>query len=342
MAEQLLRYRSTRVIQHDRVSYLFAAPAKILFEILDINQREPDKDEGYQRILSESRVRSISDFIDQHHTIAPAIVVSMHGAQFDQNAEELLIPNRSGSGWVIDGQHRLAGAAKASNDIELPVVAFLDLELEKQIFQFVTINRTAKGVPTSLYLDLLKHLPLTKKPGEIAKDRAADIANALRRDEESPLFNRITIVPPRPGQTISLTNFVRKVAALVQTDPVRSPISSYTLPEQKKIIDNYFKGLREHDPQYFRYSPSIVFRTIGFGALINAFSTLFSLALRHYQGFRVEDVTEIFNRVDFNFAQWESAGSGNAAELQAGKDFEEAIRHAYESASESGSAVIKL
>ena len=234
MAEKLLRYRATRVIQHDRVLYLFAASAKTLFEILDINQREPDKDEGYQRILSGSRVRSISDFVDQHRTIAPAIVVTMQGAQFDEDAGELLVPNRSGSGWVIDGQHRLAGAAKASKDIELPVVAFLDLEIESQIFQFVTINRTAKGVPTSLYLDLLKHLPLTKKPGEIAKDKAADIANALRVDEESPLFNRITIVPPKPGQTISLTNFVRKVAPLVQTDPVRSPISSYTLPEQKK------------------------------------------------------------------------------------------------------------
>lgn len=342
MVEHFLRYRSTPVIQHDRVFYLFAAPAKILYEVLDINQREPDKDEGYQRILSGSRVRAISDFVDQRHTIAPAIVVSLQGARFDEDAGELLIPNKRGSGWVIDGQHRLAGAAKAAKDIELPVVAFLDLEVDNQIFQFVTINRTAKGVPTSLYLDLLKHLPPTKKPGEIAKDKAADIANALRTDEESPLFNRITIVPPKPGQTISLTNFVRKVAPLVQTDPVRSPISSYTLPEQKKIIDNYFKGLREHDPQYFRYSPSIVFRTVGFGALLNAFSTLFSLALRHYQGFRVEDVAEIFNRVDFNFSEWENAGSGNAAELQAGKDLEEAVRHAYEAASDSGSAVIQL
>ena len=234
---------------------------------------KPDKDEGYQRILSESRIRSISDFVDQHYTIAPAIVVSMHGARYDEETEELEIPHKSGSGWVIDGQHRLAGAAKASNDIELPVVAFLDLDLDNQIFQFVTINRTAKGVPTSLYLDLLKHLPPTKKPAEMAKDKAADIANALRRDEESPLFNRITIIPPKPGQTISLTNFVRKVAPLVQTDPVRSPISSYSLLEQKKIIDNYFKGLRIHDPQLFRYSPSIVFRTVGFGALLNALST---------------------------------------------------------------------
>ena len=342
MTRQFYCFPSTPVNQHDDVLYLFSAPSKVLFDILDINRRDPDKEAGYQRTLSRSRVRSISEFVDQRRTIAPAIVVSLEGARFDARTRKLYIPKQVGSGWVIDGQHRLVGAAKASREIELPVVAFLDLDVDRQIFQFVTINRTAKGVPTSLYLDLLKHLPRTKKPAEIAKDKAADIADGLRKDEESPLFSRITIVPPKPGQTISLVNFVRKVAPLVQTDPVRSPISAYTLPEQRKIIDNYFRGLREYEPQLFRYSPSIVFRTVGFGALLNALSTIFSLAIRQYQGFRVEDVAQIFAKVDFDFSEWGNAGSGNAAEVQAGRDLEEAVRHAYAVDSDSGSTVIKL
>ena len=36
------------------------------------------------------------------------------------------------------------------------------MDIDDQVFQFVTINRTAKGVPTSLYYDLLKHLPPSK------------------------------------------------------------------------------------------------------------------------------------------------------------------------------------
>ncbi len=343
MAKRTLRYRSISVKQHDYVLYLFSASAKVLFDILDINQRDSDKDEGYQRTLSVSRVRSISDFVDEKRAIAPAIVVSLQDAKFDEKTGELLIPNRSDSGWVIDGQHRLVGAAKASKDIELAVVAFLDLDIDSQIFQFVTINRTAKGVPTSLYYDLLKHLPQSKNPREVAQDRAADIAHELRHDEDSPLFNRITVVlPPKPGQTISLTNFVRKVAPLVQTEPVRSSISSFNVHEQTKIIDNYFKGLREHEPELFRYSPSIVFRTVGFGALLNALSTLFSLAITHQQGFRVEDVVAVFNKVNFNFSNWENVGSGNAAEMQAGKDLEEMARYAYETDSDDSSTVIKL
>jgi DGQHR domain-containing protein len=251
-----------------------------------------------------------------------------------------MIPNRPDSGWVIDGQHRLAGATNSDVDIELAVVAFLDLDLDRQIFQFVTINKTAKGVPTSLYYDLLRHLPPSKTPAEKAREKSADIAQQLTRDEESPLFNRITVSSPRPGQSLSLNNFVRKVAPLIQDDPARSPISTFNVTEQTKIIDNYFRGLREYDPQLFRYSPTVVFRTLGFGALLNALSTIFSLTLTHHKGFRVEDVASVFSRIDFDFTAWEGAGSGNAAELQAGKDLEESARYAY--STESGVSVIKL
>lgn len=342
MDKQTLRYKAVPVKQNENALFVFSAPAKDLYEVLDINERDPDKDTGYQRALSLSRVRSISEFVNTKHEIAPAIVVSLRDTIFEEKNSELVIPKRSGSGWVIDGQHRLVGATKASISIELAVVAFLNLELERQIFQFVTINRTAKGVPTSLYYDLLRHLPPSTKPAEIAKDKAADIAHELRRDEQSPLFNRITVSPPKPGHTLSMTNFVRKVAPLIQNDPPRSPISQYNVQEQTKILDNYFRGLREHAPQFFKHAQSVLFRTLGFGALLNAFSTVFSLTLKHHQAFRVEDVAEVFNKIDFDFMEWEKAGSGNAAELQAGKDLEEAARYAYDNDPSSDSSALKL
>ena len=92
--------------------YVFAAHAKTLDTVLEINQRESDKDIGYQRTLSESRVRSISDFVHKKNEIPTAIVVSLRDATFDRASSELLIPNRPDSGWVIDGQHRMAGATK--------------------------------------------------------------------------------------------------------------------------------------------------------------------------------------------------------------------------------------
>lgn len=340
MATNYLRYRAVPVKQGQTTLYMFAAPAKTLNTVLKINERESDKDVGYQRTLSESRLRSISEFVHKKNEIPTAIVVSLRDATFDHASSTLSIPNQPDSGWVIDGQHRLAGADNSDINIELAVVAFLDLELERQIFQFVTINKTAKGVPTSLYYDLLRHLPPSKTPADKAREKSADIAHQLTRDEESPLFNRITVSSPRPGQSLSLNNFVRKVAPLLQDEPARSPISNFNVTEQTKIIDNYFRGLRESDPQLFRFSPTVVFRTLGFGALLNALSTIFNLTLKHHTGFRVEDVASVFAKIEFDFTAWETAGSGNAAELQAGKDLEEAARYAYPT--ESGISVIKL
>lgn len=335
-----LRFRCVAVKQHRTTFYLFSAPAKVLYGLLQINQRSTEKDEGYQRILSASRVRSVSQFVEDRHVMAPAIVITLQNATFDTRSGELVIPQREDAGWVIDGQHRLAGAREASVEVDIAVVAFLGLGLDEQIFQFVTINQTAKGVPRSLYYDLLKHLPPQKRPADVAKERAADIANQLRRSEESALFNRITVIPPQAGRTISLNNFVRKVAPLIQVD--KTPISGFSLHEQSRIVDNYFMGLREHDPSLFKHSPSMVFRTLGFGALINALPALFNLTFRQHGGFRVIDVAEMFNRVQFDFETWSAIGTGNAAEHAAGNDLAEEARRRYQTESDRSGGIIRL
>jgi hypothetical protein len=66
-------------------------------------------------------------------------------------SELVRIPNRPDAGWVIDGQHRLAGGHRAKLDMEIPVVAIVNLPLEGQINCFVTINKEQKVVKLSLY-----------------------------------------------------------------------------------------------------------------------------------------------------------------------------------------------
>jgi DGQHR domain-containing protein len=183
--------------------YLFAAPASDLYGMLAISRRSENKDEGYQRALSGGRVRAIKTFIRAGNTVPPAIIVSLNdGATFDATKGEIQIPSGSDVGWVIDGQHRLAGAHEAAQegyDVVIPVVAFVGLSQDEQINQFITINREARGVPTSLYLDLLGALK-NKKPQDIAKERASDIGIQLRRDENSSFYERIVVTrAPRQG-----------------------------------------------------------------------------------------------------------------------------------------------
>jgi DGQHR domain-containing protein len=327
-----LKVSAIEVTQMSAKLYVFKVKASTLYSAVSISRRTENKDEGYQRTLSPSRVQAITRYITQQKKAIPgAIILSLDNATFDASKNELRIPAGTDVGWVIDGQHRLAGAEEASRqnaDIELPVVAFIGLSNERQIDYFVTINREAKNVPTSLYLDLLRELPSSKNPAEVAKERAADLASQLRRDEESPFFERIVVATsPKPSQ-LSLTNFVRKIAPLVTPD--RGTLSIYTELEQQAVISNYYKGLQQVFPKEFEAKDSAFFRTVGFGALWNVFPVFFALALKNYQAFQVRDVVAIFKRIEHtDFSGWKQLGSGNQAEQIAGEDLKTQLLYAF-------------
>ena len=312
--------------------YALKISAKTLWKIVQINARDPDKDQGYQRVLSPSRVRSIARYIDAGNCIPTSILIAFEKATVVDNGDfiNLVIDDVPNSGWVIDGQHRLAGAHQATKDIELPVVAFVGLDIEEQIKQFITINKEAKGVPASLYYDLLSHLPI-KSASERAKERAADIATELRNDEESPFFARIVITTTPIKGELSLNNFVRKVHPLVLDGRTLAP---YSAPEQKAILSNYYKGLQVAFPSFFNKQSTVFFQTLGFGALINAFPTFFTLCLKQHKAFKVDDVAKVFGEIKhFDFTAWAKLGTGTAAENQAGEDLIGELQRAFENES---------
>lgn len=307
--------------------YAFAASAKVLWKLVQINTREPDKDVGYQRVLSPSRIRGIAKYISNKHPIPTSVLVSFESdVKVSADGTQLTVPNRPDAGWVIDGQHRLAGAHQSTRDIELPIVAFIGLDIKDQIEQFVTINKEAKGVPTSLYYDLLNHLP-DKSPADMAKERAADIAAELRKDEESPFYSRIVITTsPKKGE-LSLNNFVRKIYPLLLDGRA---LAAYSITEQKQILSNYYKGLQIAAPQMFAKQTNIFFQTLGFGALVNALPTFLALCIKKHKAFRTEDVAKVFAEIKhFDFSGWERLGTGTAAENQAGDDLKTELMAAF-------------
>ncbi|MGZ5445245.1 MAG: DGQHR domain-containing protein [Thermoanaerobaculia bacterium] len=339
--KRTLKVDAFRVQQGDHTLYVFRAKASVLFEALSINRRIQDKEEGYQRVLSPSRVMAITRYVRQNRPLPGAIIVSLDKAPFADG--ELTIPAGTDVGWVIDGQHRLAGAAMAAKegtDIDMPVVAFVGLTEANQIEQFITINREGKNVPTSLYLDLLHYLP-NKKPGEVAKERAADLATGLRKDESSPFFDRIVVTSaPRSGQTISLTNFVRKIA--IHVAPGKGILNAYTEREQYSVIANYYQGLRQVFTREFESKDSIFFKTVGFGALWNIFPTFFSMTLKNYRGFAVKDVAGMFRHIeDMDFSTWEQYGTGDQAERNAAEDLKAALLIAFNTGDDP-TAALKL
>jgi DGQHR domain-containing protein len=299
---------------------VLAIPAKRLWDLVQINKREEDKDEGYQRALSVARADAIARFIDKGNILPTSILVSFEHAELVSGGRILRVPNRPDAGWVIDGQHRLAGAHRAQTGLEMPVVAILNLDLEGQINCFVTINREQKGVPSSLYYELLKYLPESRNEAELAKELAADMASDLKKDELSPFYARIvTTISPRQGQ-LSLTNWVRKIAPLIRLGSGSGPgrLSMYPTEDRKGVLNNYYKAISTVFPREFNRLDTIFFKTLGFGALMNVLPFVLDLTIQLHRGFRLPDVVEVFRRIEhFDFSEWHERGSGNAAEVQA-------------------------
>jgi DGQHR domain-containing protein len=317
-----LEFPCTEFTQNGRRLIFFSADAKAMWDVLSINRKIEDKDEGYQRALSQSRVGSISRYIDQGNMIPQSLLITLDNADVIEKhgSSFLRIPNIQDAGWVIDGQHRFAGASHAKTSIALPFIAFLDLALIDQIQLFITINKEAKGVPSSLYLDLLRVLPRQyKSDAEISKERAADIGTTLKQEEDSPFYAKIvSTTAPKQGE-ISLTNFVRKVTPLIQ--PGKGLLSAFTGVEQRSIINNYYIAVKNIFSKEYKKSDSIFFQTLGFGGLMNALPAFFSYTLREYNGFTVADISKTLKKIDyFDFDTWHSKGSGNSAEIEAGND----------------------
>jgi DGQHR domain-containing protein len=326
-----IRIPAFPVTQNDQTFYLFSMPASQLWDLVQINRRSEDKKAGYQRALSPSRVRNIARFIAAKGLIPGSIIVSFDRGKFLETSSNLRLPNKRNIGWVIDGQHRLAGAFEAQEkgvDPELPIVAFLNLKLDKQISLFVTINKEARSVPSSLYIDLLKHLPHKKTEKEITDERIADITRNLDADEQSPFYQHIVFTRQAGKGEISLVNFARVLRPHLSRQS--GTLGLYTEIEQEGVINNYYQALQVAYPELFKKDPPIFFKTIGFGAVWRAFPFAFNLANTKFKSVSVASFTKVFSAIKgFNFEAWDQLGTGTAAEVQAGDDFVAELQEAF-------------
>lgn len=324
-ASSVLSYSCLETTQGGKKLYTFFASAREIFQFASINQKMEDADGGYQRAASPARTRSITRFVESGNMLPLSILITLEKDAAKLSNGKIEIKKQKSSAWVIDGQHRLAGAKDANVDIILPVVAFIGLDEEEQIQQFITINKEAKGVPTSLYYSLMKRLPPRHSAADNAKERSSDIGILLRNSEQSPFSAKIVVTTaPKQGQ-LSLVNFVRKIAPLVKEDT--GILGQYSVEEQVKIIDNYYTAARNVFNSAFGLADSSFFSTVGFGAMFNFFPTFFSYTLKEFKTFTVEDATKslsIISHVDP--VQWKKSGTGNAVEVAIGKDLAEELR----------------
>lgn len=247
----------------------------------------------------------------------------------------ITFPSNKKCAWVIDGQHRLFSFEFSKTQHPLLVVAFIRLNLDQEVSMFVTINNEQKRLPSSLTLDLLGIIGSE----EDINARCRDLVAKLNEEEESPWFDLVNMTGESLGY-ISLVNFVRKIKPLVSPNGV---LKSYTFMEQYLSLANYWSAIKAVYAD--QWGKSLLTKTVGFGALMNLFPTVFTKTLAMRGEFTNAAVIKTFTLIqDLKFdAETLGQGTGNKAEMAAAEILTEELDQAIASTIPAGApGVLKL
>ncbi len=295
-----------KIFQHNTAMLLFITNTKMIYERFDVSRRITDKVLGYQRSFSKSRIKEIKTYINQEQGIIPnSILVNFDDGKFSYSEENkiLTLDDTESLGIIIDGQYLVNGSYEANPDFSLIVVATLGLSVREQAKLFMTINKTQRGVPTSLYLDLLDliegDIENFDDEGITAERRAREIAIRLNETDESPLCELIRRTGDA-GHGISLTEFVNQIKNYV--DPKTGSLANFGFEQQYKIFEIYFRSIKAVFLEQWQDPTSYILKTVGFAGIMQAFYEIFNLVIQKHQTFNTDNTIKILQLIeDFKF-----------------------------------------
>jgi len=188
-------------------------------------------EEGYQRSLSMARARAFGRFVLRNSSSPLSILLNIREGNVKESSEGTLeLPDETQM-WVVDGQHRVAGLKFATEqdpavgEVDFPVVIMNQPSGYEEAWQFITINKTQKGIRTDLAERFLNQA--IKKEGRkallelresgalrgILKNvewvgKALEIADILNGAKLHPWHSKIRLPnEPKDGTTIAQKAF---------------------------------------------------------------------------------------------------------------------------------------
>ena len=247
MDEPQMAVQVSRFEQNGHVMFVGVMASADIVHIADVDVRDEQTNPGgYQRQRDPARCRRIAEFISKPTSTLPgSILLNLRGsASFVPAADgasvgTLVIPNRRGAAWIVDGQHRLGGFQFAERGFALPVVLFDNLPHREEMLHFAIINDTQKGINTSLTLNLLSQL---REGTEAWKIRAYDIAERLNSDPDSPWLARINMTGARGMQRpVNLASFANALKPLLRQHGI---FQALELKDQTLLLKRFWTVIR--------------------------------------------------------------------------------------------------
>jgi hypothetical protein len=135
--------------------------------------------------IGQSILRALRERLDNPDEVSDELIASLH---------EMLKP-----ALIIDGQHRLYGAAGVEESIPLLVCTMIKPSWKEQVFQFIVVNDKATGIPKP-FITSLAGMSLTAPELDELRTRLAQAGVALWEvevmqrmgyDTTSPFYNLI-------------------------------------------------------------------------------------------------------------------------------------------------------
>ncbi len=231
MVESHFQIPAFRIRAGNSELYEFFTDAKHLLTVAYVARREIGQELYYQRMVKPARLGRITSYVKEEKRIFPnSIVVAFVGEPkftsltglLDQSKQGdmwpdwiqvgiLSFPKTYRACWIVDGQHRLYGLAKAP-ETRIPVTAFGRLKPEDQARYFLDINGEQRRVAADLIWDLSGELMPNEDSGRIS-----NIVKKL--DETGPLRGNIYIPlhgskGTKPVKIASLCQAVKRVALI--------------------------------------------------------------------------------------------------------------------------------
>ena len=257
--------------------YAFSLSASKLRKIAYVSVRTRNNpEEGIERNLSQRRCKNIGIYVQSKDALFPnSIVIALEDtARFEPAGSgqcgTIYVPLEPSQALILDGQHRLYGFDHAKGkDMDLLVVAFLNIPSEMKAHIFRMINGEQKPVSRSLVYDLLD---LDTSTASFEEERAHALVKELDRDERSPFYRDIQMTGKRKEGFISQASLITYLKPYLRKNGLFKRPEYSAFNGQHALLCDYFKAVQDTFPSDWANPSSILSKTSG----INAFFRLLS------------------------------------------------------------------
>lgn len=198
----------------DRVRSQLGGRLGVSTESTETSEESTEADEDSEDLNEE--VDDSDEEVELGRSIVSALLEKLSDREWVE-ANESDLRSMARPATVIDGQHRLLGAAKCERGIPFQVCAIYDCPWEEQVFQFTIVNYKQKGIPDQ-FITANAALSLTKAEMEELQDRLVqanvkvveyELMKTVQFDAQSPFHELVNLSEKSRPELIGYKTMVR-------------------------------------------------------------------------------------------------------------------------------------